>query len=653
MSRHRLTAIAVAALVAAVLGLRVFAAFAPIRIKVVRAPLEWQSGPLKLPVLDGTPTENLEPPVAIIWRVEHGEPEPARLRLDLGGELICERVVRPGPARRLDCVVAPALWASVANRELTVSGQPRRWRLHDLEVATHHGSSSAPFLAFVVPSARVVSSPSIFWHVLATAAVLALLLSPAPPLRRRVQVFHRITGGLALLLLAVVLVTPWITPFKVILASSAWGLLAALLLWPRLVKAARRALLAAPALGKPVVAHVIAVAIVAVAAARVARTEVAEYYGGNVSGLVHIAQARFDAHPVLRERGDIRASLVLNRDGGYDAQFVYFALFDPLLRSMPAAEDYRAFIDAPPYRFGRSGFVWLTKLVSLNRWEWYPSTMVWLVIAGMAGTAAAIGGVARASGASAWWALVVLAMPGPWRSLHFALPEPVAAALAATAVLCMMKARWRAAAVLFAAAILVRETVALLLVVVAAFEWHRGERQRALMLLAALAPFALWRLYVGVMLFPDWGAQAFVFNPGAYDWPGKAIAEVFDSLSRGAYFPDSPVSRAARWFPWLLAAGTGAAIAAARRRVDALTASAVLYCLLAFCLDRGLMWEHVANVERTTYEMFLLVAIAWGMTPDRTRAENLMLGTLALFGTAYVFCLGFDAELMRRALFLR
>ena len=650
MSRHRLTAFAIAALVAAVLGLRVFTAFAPVRIKVVRAPLAPQSGSVDVALVDLKAGE-LEAPVAVVWRVEHGEPDDVNFRLALDGELICERVVRPGPALRLDCAVAAAMWASAASRDLTVSGPPGQWRLHYLEVASHHGSSAPPFLAFVVPAARAVSSPPILWGALPTAAVLALLLWPAPPMRRKAQAIHRMTAGLAILVLTLVLISPWITPFKMILAPSAWALLAVLLVWPRLLEAARRASLAAPALGRPALAHALAVAIVAAAAARVVKIEVAEYYGGNVSGLVHIAQARFDAHPVLRERGDIRASLVLGRDGGYDAQFAYFALFDPLLRSMPSAETYRAFIDAPPYRFGRSGFVWLTRLVSLNRWEWYPSAMVWLVIAGMAGTAAAMGGIARASGASAWWALIVLAMPGPWRSLHFALPEPLAAALAATAVLCMMKARWRTATVLFAAAILMRETIALLLVVVAAFEWHRRGRRRALMLLAALAPFALWRLYVGVMLFPDWGVQAFVFNPGAYDWPGKAIAEVFGSLSRGSYFPDSAVSRAARWYPWLLAAGTGAAIAAARRRFDALTASAVLYCVLAFCLDRDLMWAHVANVERTTYEMFLMVAMAWGMTPDRTRAENVMLAALTLFGAAYVFYFGFDAELMRRALF--
>ena len=107
--------------------------------------------------------------------------------------------------------------------------------------------------------------------------------------------------------------------------------------------------------------------------------------------------------PFLQERPDISRALIVD-DAGYDGQFMYLMAFDPFLRRFAdRPEVYRAFIDYPPYRYGRIGFSLLTSLVSAQRAERYPATMVWLIVAAHAALAAALAALAVRHGMAPWW----------------------------------------------------------------------------------------------------------------------------------------------------------------------------------------------------------------------------------------------------------
>jgi hypothetical protein len=76
-------------------------------------------------------------------------------------------------------------------------------------------------------------------------------------------------------------------------------------------------------------------------------------YHGNYSGFLQLSEDTFDSNPLVRDRPDIRRSLLLRGDNGYDGQFMYYMTFDPFMRRF---DSYRTVVDYPPYRFGRIGF---------------------------------------------------------------------------------------------------------------------------------------------------------------------------------------------------------------------------------------------------------------------------------------------------------
>ena len=87
-------------------------------------------------------------------------------------------------------------------------------------------------------------------------------------------------------------------------------------------------------------------------------------YNSRYSGFLHIARDVAAAAPFLQERPELARSLIVN-DNGYDGQFMYLMAFDPGLRRFAdRPQAYRAFIDNPPYRYGRIGFSSLTRLLA-------------------------------------------------------------------------------------------------------------------------------------------------------------------------------------------------------------------------------------------------------------------------------------------------
>ena len=155
------------------------------------------------------------------------------------------------------------------------------------------------------------------------------------------------------------------------------------------------------------------------------------------------------------------------------------------------------------------------------------------------------------------WAFVILVVPGFWQSLPASLPEPIAAALLLGGYLCLLRKRWRHAGLLFAFSLLVRETGAIFVAAIVTATLVSGRRREAVELaLMSFIPLVAWRLYVGSILFSDWGAQAFWFNAENIGRPFAGIVDLWATIHRGKYFPGlSSFTRAGICYPIVLTSG--------------------------------------------------------------------------------------------------
>jgi len=147
---------------------------------------------------------------------------------------------------------------------------------------------------------------------------------------------------------------------------------------------------------------------------------------------------------------------------GYDGQFYYFIALDPA-----NAQDY---IDAPIYRYERIVYPLLARLLAAGQASLIPATMIainWLAVTG--GTLA-VAARLRASGASGWWAIVFGLAPGMYLALRRDLAEALAYALVALGIYLFYRGRARLpwSAIVFALAVLTRETTAVFPVILAA-----------------------------------------------------------------------------------------------------------------------------------------------------------------------------------------
>jgi hypothetical protein len=481
--------------------------------------------------------------------------------------------------------------------------------------------------------------------------LVAGFLLPFPErLTRAVRIGHAVVVSVIAAALLAIVIAPWVSNYQVIISAATLGRWSCLLMAPQLMLAARTATKAAIARGLLTARVKIALVglIVFLAFALTMHSRLESSYRGNYSGFVHISKKLFNDHPLLSTRDDIRASLVLQTNP-YDAQFMYFAAFDPFLRAYadhPAM--YRVFIDAPPYRFGRIGFSLLTRLLSFGQWAWYPWTMVWLVIASLGVLAIALASMAVRAGASPAWGLLVLLVPGFWQSLSTALPEPVAAAFVITGYWCAIRGRWLAGAALWGAALLVRETGAVIILCLLAERFLAGYRRQALMSAAvAILPAAAWRLYVGWALFPDWGWRGFFFNPHDFGWPLAGFLGVWSTIRAHAYEPGMTIP--AITLTLLLLAALVVAGVIAIRRPSALSLSAVAYAVMAVSLNYE-MWMHLSDGQRGTFEVFVLLAVASPAAAASSRGMRLLIYGLWAAAAWYVFFGSYDAAFVRETL---
>lgn len=651
-SRSARRGLVFAAALSFVFAARIYIEFDAVRLKLVERPLAPVASVVTIPVSAVQPAGALSAPVALVARIQNAGGGAARFALRVDGSEVCERSVRGGATARIDC--AAEVWRANAPHRIDVAGPAASWVLQYFEASTHHGATRAHDL-LIAPRGARYGAPS--WMLIAAVAIAlacAFLVPPAPLPRIVVRVH---AAGCAVIALTFVLVaaSPIVSSYLLLISWTAFVQSTAFVLAPRLLTASRylaRQLAASPP--RPFAVAALCGAVVLAVYGAVVVRHMLEDYGGNYSGFIQLSRARFDNDPMLKDRSDVRDSLILWNNGGYDSQFMYFEIYDSFLRRYSDRPGvYGEYIDSPPYRYGRIGFPLLTKIFAADRWQLYPAVMTWLILGALALCGLVLALIARANGGNAALGLAVIAIPGFWTSLQCSLPEPIAAALLVSGYWFFLSGRlgWSSAA--FALSLVVRETGAVLVIALAvALAMSRGRKTGFVFAAGALVPIALWRLYVAWILFPVFGREALLSQTDVVPAPFVGLADLWMHIFRGEYFPGmETMARAGFLFPLLIAGGFALAIAFALVDPGPLPVAAVVYGTMAISLKYPPVWSHVMNGQRTTYEMFVALALLTVGIGCRPRALRAALIAFWIGAAVYVFYGGFDAEYIRDAVF--
>ena len=198
--------------------------------------------------------------------------------------------------------------------------------------------------------------------------------------------------------------------------------------------------------------------------------------------------------------------LTVRRDSsGYDGQYYYRLALDPLTTEQTA---HGIRLDMPPYRQQRIGYPLLARAVALGRSAWVPAAMVLVNFAGLCGIAYFAAGYVRLLGRHALLGLLVACYPGFVLTLARDLTEIVEVCFLLAGLLAFRRGRGVAAGVIFAAAVLCKETSLLAigaLAVLPVVDWLRRSRPRVSITALAMAPpivmFAAWQAYLRL----QWG----------------------------------------------------------------------------------------------------------------------------------------------------
>jgi hypothetical protein len=344
-----------AAVLCTVLATRVFVDFDGLRAKLVKTSVRAIEGLVRVDTSFDRRVASLDAPVAVIASISNTAAAPARFLLHADGLPICETVVPPYDTRRLDCTVVRD-WERRGSHVIEIHGPSADWTLDYLEVATHHGSSTRALYLVVLPDvATNYIHPGPLLVILFFIAIAAMWLVPVSvrwsPAALKV---HRGVCVVAVLFLAVVVISPWASPFLVLISIGSFTKLVAILLAPQVSQLAKR-LWQAGQQGlrrserwRPQIAATATAAVVLLTYGVFIR-QAAQGLEGQYSGLLRVSEATFDRVPFLQGRADVRQSLKLDKWGGYDAQFQYFAIYDPLLRR---SHEVLARMNARQYRWG-------------------------------------------------------------------------------------------------------------------------------------------------------------------------------------------------------------------------------------------------------------------------------------------------------------
>ena len=646
-------ACAAAGLVVWLVAPQVYAVFPAVRVKVVQTALASASGRLEVPVPATAGLDRLGAPLGAILRLRNDSETPVDVQAFVDGRAACSATIPAHASRRVDCAIRDG-WIRKGLHNVTIASAGPLFTLEYLELATHYGALTAgPRNLIVVPRGSAAFERPGAWRLFIVGTLLALAIG-ATFQRRLPKVLwaiHLAFGGLVGVVLVLAIALRFFSPYSLVLQDAFLARLFLLGTLPLFAGRAGRRLAWLHLSKIPPLARLAVVGLlVGVVFASYARTRAEQYHGGNPSGLLLVEQDRFDSHPILSKRDDIRRSLWLTPNVGYDGEFFYFMTFDPFLqmfRSHP--ERYKEFIDFPPYRYGRIGFSVLTKVASGNRPTRYPITMVALVVGALGVSAALLGALAARRGLSAWYGALILFVPGFWQSVECALPEPLAIAFILGGCLLAQQERWWACGVSLALSLLVRETSGALVLALPAGLLLTGRRRESLLLAAlTFAPLLAWKLFVGSVFYGEFGMDAFFPHPADFGPPFAGAWHMWMKVADGTYFAGmSEMSRAGVLFPLLTTSAVALAVAFFISSPSPVSAAAVIYALLTIHFNYEAVWLHIANAQRLTIDLFVALTLVFVQQSTEHRA---LAGPFTVFwflSGLYVFFGTYEAGAIR------
>ncbi len=221
----------------------------------------------------------------------------------------------------------------------------------------------------------------------------------------------------------------------------------------------------------------------------------AQRFGGNITGFACIGDHFF----APKFFGD--EAVVLKDSDGYDGQFFL------LLSHFPLPEPNRAkYLDRPAYRYQRIGYPWLARLAALGRPERLAGALAAVNLAAIVAGALFVCLMAVRQGASPWWGVVYALMSGLLIGLLRDLSEPAAMAFTLGGLYFYRGRRYPLSALFFAAGLMTRETVLMVLAPVMAHALF-GERNRrgVTWLVISGLPAAAWHVFIYLRL-GEWPA---------------------------------------------------------------------------------------------------------------------------------------------------
>jgi hypothetical protein len=221
-------------LAALVFATGVFVASDRVRVKVIVTPAPASAEQVRLTTAGSSEVNELRPPFALIARIKPGSAETASYAITVDGAPVCTREVTGGDASRIDCRVAGA-WNPTIEHSIAIDGPQTPWTLEYLEMASHHGNTDgAHTLLFVPRGSRHITLPH--WSVILAVwlIVFLLLLVPTPPLPRAFRVVYIVIAVIVVLELALIVASPWISDYAIVLSARSFVVLLVMLCAPRL-----------------------------------------------------------------------------------------------------------------------------------------------------------------------------------------------------------------------------------------------------------------------------------------------------------------------------------------------------------------------------------------------------------------------------------
>lgn len=199
---------------------------------------------------------------------------------------------------------------------------------------------------------------------------------------------------------------------------------------------------------------------------------------------------------------------------GYDGQFYYRLALDPWTTRR---SEFGITIDIPPYRYQRILLPILAHAIALGRTGWVPTAIIVLNYLSISALGLFAGLFAMSFSRHALWGLAIPLYPGLLLSIDRDLTEVLMIATAIVGLYAMHRHRFLIGSLILALAVLARETILLLVLVLLAASAVATLRNRAFRfettsLLIPLAAFAAWQLWT----FHVWGAFGVVKAPSTF-----------------------------------------------------------------------------------------------------------------------------------------